>query len=104
MYEFACTFHNLLFSICSVGHGLNQILEYKNVHDKPIYMFYRFFCLCMYLYIHKQNSYRAMKDTINNTECKSPLPSGSHLNHLALFSLRTESDNPDAICELSPKP
>ena len=23
-------------------------------------------------------------------------------NHLALFSLRTESDNPDATCELSP--
>ena len=25
-------------------------------------------------------------------------------NHLALFSLRTESDNPDASCELSPQP
>ena len=24
------------------------------------------------------------------------------VKHLALFSLRTESDNPDATCELSP--
>ena len=39
MYEYACTFHNLLFSICSVDHGLNQILDNKNVHDIPIYMF-----------------------------------------------------------------
>ena len=77
MYEYACTFHNLLFSICSVDRGLNQILEYKNVHDIPIYKFYSFICLCMYLYIHKQNSCRAMKNTINNTGCKSPRPSGS---------------------------
>ena len=69
MYEYASTFHNLLFLICSVDHGLSQILEYKNVRDIPIYMFYSFFCLCMYLYIHKQNSRRAIKDTINNTGC-----------------------------------
>ena len=56
MYEYASTFHNLLFSICSVGHGLNQILEYKNVRDISICMFYSFFSLCMYLYIYKQNS------------------------------------------------
>ena len=35
-------------------HGLNQILEYKNVRDIPIYMFYSFFCLCMYLYIQNR--------------------------------------------------
>ena len=64
------------FSINSV-YGLNQILEYKNVHDIPIYMFYSFFCLCVYLHIHKQNSCRAMKDTVNNTRCKFPWPSGS---------------------------
>ena len=64
------SFHNLPFSICSVDHGLNQILEYKNIRD--IYMFYSFFCLCRYLYIHKQNSCRAMKHTISNTGCNSP--------------------------------
>ena len=60
MYEYACTFHNLLFLICSVD-GLNQILEYKNVNDIPIYMFYSFFCLYMYFHIFKQNSCRAIK-------------------------------------------
>ena len=73
MYEYACTFHNLLFSICFVDHGLNQILElYKNVRDIPIYRFYSFVYLCMYLYIHKQNSRRAMKNTVSNIGCKSP--------------------------------
>ena len=76
MYEYACAFHNLLFSICSV-HGLNQIVEYKNIRDISIYTFYSFFCLCMYLYIHTQNSCRAMKNTINSIGCKSPLPCGS---------------------------
>ena len=66
--------HFIIYSF--VDHGLNQTLEYKNVHDIPIYMFCSFFYLCMYLYIHKQNSCRAMKDTINNTGCKSPWPSG----------------------------
>ena len=49
MYEYACAFHNLLFSIYSVDHRLNHILEYKNVRDITIYMFCSFFCLCMYL-------------------------------------------------------
>ena len=32
-----------------------------------------------------------------------PIQQGKKLfRHLALFSLRTESDNPDATCELSP--
>ena len=63
---------------CFIDHELNQILEYKNVHD--IHVAYPFTCFtvsfaCEYIYIghvHKQNSCRAMKDTINNTGCKSP--------------------------------
>ena len=71
IYEYACTLHGVLFSKCSIDE-LNQILEYKNVHDIPIYMSISFVCLCMYLHIHKHNSCRAMKHTINNIGCKSP--------------------------------
>ena len=41
---YACTFHNLLFLICSVD-TLNQSLEYKNVKDILIYMIYIFYFL-----------------------------------------------------------
>ena len=37
-----------------------------------------------------------------NGSTSSKFVSASFKSHLALFSLRTESDNPDATCELSP--
>ena len=71
-FEEICTSMHVHFIIfCFVYHGLNQILEYKDIPDIPSYLFYSFVCLCMYLYIHKQNSCRAMKDTINNIGCKT---------------------------------
>ena len=42
---------------------------------------------------------------ISCTECSTIIyvgETGDRVSHLALFSLRTESDNPDATCELSP--
>ena len=35
-------------------------------------------------------------------DCQKLVVNGTLPNHLALFLLRTESDNPDATCELSP--
>ena len=46
---YACTSHNLLFLICSVDE-LNQILEYKNVNDMLIYMFYFFWLVHIFSY------------------------------------------------------
>ena len=55
--QIAYTFHNLLFSICSESVDVpSQILQYKNVNDILIYMFYILFCLYIYFDIQKQNS------------------------------------------------
>ena len=64
MYEYACTFHNLLFSICSVDHGLNQILEYKNLRDIPIYMFYSFFLL-VHVFVYSQTEFTLCDEKYN---------------------------------------